>query len=91
MNLLQQLRDLRAAQSQFTQAAYHWEKHEEDEPRILPDIGAKDGLRGERWAMRAGRWAYQRGHKPLVATLPERKVVSGVGGGSHHAAERVWS
>ena len=64
-------------------------EHEEDERRLLPDTGAKDGLCDECWAIHVGRWAHRRGHKPLVDMLPERKVVSGVGSGSQTVEERV--
>ena len=67
----------------------HGFNHDADEPHILPDIGAKDGLCGDRWAIHAGQWANAHGHKPYADQLPERRTVSGVGSGSQHADERV--
>ena len=55
----------------------------------LPDIGAKGGLCGENWATHAGRWAHQRGHKPVVDMFPTPKVVIGVGKRSQSVPERA--
>ena len=41
---------------------------------LLPDSGAKDGLRGERWAVHAGRWAQARGHKVKFFQLENHEL-----------------
>ena len=73
----------------YTCEDYAWANHDSDEPHILPDTGAKDGLCGDRWGNHAGQWANAHGHKPYADQLPERRTVSGVGSGSQHADERV--
>ena len=68
---------------------YPWGDCQGREPFILPDTGAKDGLCGDRWAIHAGQWARQRGHRAIVDNLPQRKHVSGVGNGTQTADERI--
>ena len=68
---------MRSSGNYATAEEYPWDQHENGEPVILPDTGAKDGLCGDRWAIHAGHWAIARGHKPYADRLPERRVVSG--------------
>ena len=41
-----------------------------------------DGLGGDQWAIRSGRWAKSKGHDVIVDKLDQTKTVSGVGTGS---------
>ena len=44
---------------------------------------------GEKWAIHAGQWAWQRGHKSKVDMLPQGKHVSGVGNDTQTSDERI--
>ena len=85
--LLRQLQELRDSQaSMFSDFA--WARHEDDEPYILPDTGARDGLCGDQWAIHAGAWAAKHGHKWTCSKLAARRAVSGVGQGVQHVEDK---
>ena len=86
--LLCQLQELRSSQQNFF-TDFVWDRHGDNEPYILPDTGAKDGLRGDKWACYAGAWAATCGHKLFCDRLPERRKVSGVGAGTQHADDTI--
>ena len=86
--LPRQLHEYQMSQSNYF-TDFAWGRHENSEPVILPDTGAKDGLCGDRWACHAGAWADRRGHKWQVGRLEERRHVSGVGTGTQYADEKV--
>ena len=91
--LLRQLQTLRSSQANyFTQELldYAWNRYSDnEEPLLLVDTGAKDGLCGDKWAIHTAHWAKQHGHKHQVGLLPERRTVCGVGAGSQHADESI--
>ena len=89
IRLIQQLQDVQATRNYFEALELAWDAHGNEEPCLLPDTGAKDGLCGEEWAVHAGEWARARGHQWKVGKLPERRVVRGVGSGSQHADDYV--
>ena len=86
--LLHQLQELRSSQ-QFLFTDFAWGRHEAEEPLILPDTGAKDGLRGGSWDIHVGAWAAKHGHKRSCSQLPKRRTVSGIGSGTQHVDDSV--
>ena len=91
MQLLRQLNDTHRAQANNYWNDYAWDKHENDEPMVLPDTGAKDGLCGDAWALHAAEWVLNHGHgrKHKFDKLKERINVSGVGAGSQSAEDQI--
>ena len=58
LRLIRQVTELRHVHSvNYAHANYARRCDEHDEPLLLPDAGAADGLCGDRWAIHAGRWA----------------------------------
>ena len=89
VQLLRQLQAHRSAQHHlFTDLA--WERYNvKEEPLLLVDTGAKDGLCGDKWAIHSANWAGARGHKHQTKLLRERRTVCGVGAGAQHADESI--
>ena len=73
----------------YSYANYAWRCDEHEEPLLLPDTGAVDGLCGDQWAIHAGRWAKSKGHDVIVDKLDQTKTVSGVGTGSQTCVDRL--
>ena len=86
--LLRQLQALRTAQPHFF-TDFAWTREYRDEPLLLVDTGAKDGLCGDKWAIHAARWAADRGHKWKTSKLSERRTVSGVGAGAQSTEDAI--
>ena len=90
LRLIRQVTELRHVHSvNYAYANYAWRCDEHDEPLLLPDTGAVDGLCGDRWAIHAGRWAKTHGHEAVFDKLEQTKTVSGVGKGSQTAIDRL--
>ena len=68
---------------------FAWARHEDDEPYILPDTGARDGLCGGQWAIHVGAWAAKHGHKWTCSRLAARRAASGVGQGVQHVEDKI--
>ena len=92
MQLLRHLNDANRAQANNYWSNYAWDRHEDGEPMVLLDTGAKDGLCGDVWALHATDWLFAHGHgrKHKFDKLKERINVSGVGAGSQPTDDEIF-
>ena len=77
------------AYAQANYSNYAWRSNEYEEPLLIPDTGAADGLCGDQWAIHAGRWAKTHGHQAIFDKLEKPRTVSSVGVGSQTATDRL--
>ena len=92
LELVRQLNEARRAQARaFFQnySEYAWDRHGDDEPMVLPDTGAKDGLCGEEWIHHAMQWAATHGHKHESGRFSQRRIASGVGSGCQYVEDSI--